>query len=70
MAETKRVVCAYPECRLRRVHHERPDEPRGPQYVEVAWNYEGKAYCSMTCAIMDGSMSLRYEEPKNEDKGG
>ena len=63
MTETKRVVCAYEGCKLRRVHHERPDEPRGPQSVEVPWNYEGNAYCSMTCAIMNGAMKLTYEGP-------
>ncbi len=61
MSDVKRVNCAYPDCGKRRPHHERPDEERGTQTVEVPWNYEGKAYCSMTCAIMGGAMSVRKE---------
>lgn len=58
MTELKRVVCGYDLCSKRRPHHERPDEERGPQLVEVPWWYEGRAYCSMTCAIMGGSMKV------------
>lgn len=53
MAEllTKKIPCAGPGCANRRVHHERPDEPRGVQMVEVPESYDGNAtvYCSIEC---------------------
>jgi len=57
----KKRPCNYKECSSRRIHHERPDEPRGIQYVEVPDDFplEGKTYCSFTCAIMDGSYDLK-----------
>lgn len=39
-------------CAERRIHHERPDTPRGPQYVEVPDDYEGPAFCSITCKLL------------------
>jgi hypothetical protein len=33
--------------------------------VEVNDNHEGEAYCSFTCAIMDGKVSVKYD-PKKE----
>ena len=43
----------------------RSEEERGQQLVEVEDNHEGEAYCSFTCAIMDGKMSVKYD-PKKE----
>ena len=56
----KKVYCSYNKCYQRRVHYERQDEERGQQLVEVPDDFkdEEKAYCSLTCSIMDGSMSL------------
>ena len=56
----KYVSCSSPSCSQRRVHHERPDEERGTQWVEVPDAHEGKAYCSLTCALLDGAISLRH----------
>lgn len=52
--------CKAPDCAERRIHHERPDVPRGPQYVEVPDDYPAHrpVFCSMTCAIMGGYMTL------------
>ncbi len=46
---TKRVPCDSPGCGDRRVHFERPDEPRGTQYCEVKANHAGPAFCSLNC---------------------
>ena len=61
MGLMKKIPCSYEKCWGRRIHHERQDTPRGVQLVEVNDIYEGAAYCSFTCAIMDGAMSLRKE---------
>ena len=61
-----KLPCSYSLCHTRRPHHERPDEERGTQWVEVPDDHppEKPVYCSMTCAIMDGAMTLR---PKQEE---
>lgn len=45
----KKIPCANATCGERRIHHERPDEPRGTQMVQVADDYEGRVYCSIEC---------------------
>ena len=55
----KRVPCSYEKCGDHRIHHERQDEPRGTQQVMVLDDHEGPAYCSITCACMDGAMTVR-----------
>ena len=64
----KKLPCKYEGCKDRRVHHEYPDTPRGVQYVEVPDDRTEKdpVFCSMTCAIMDGWMSVKYETPEEE----
>ena len=52
----KKIKCSGPDCENRRRHWCEPDTPRGPQYVEVQDDYEGKAYCSLTCAMLDGAI--------------
>lgn len=58
----KKIVCPAPGCQGRRKHWCDPDTPRGCQMVEVPDDWpEGKpAYCSMTCAIASGFMTLEY----------
>jgi len=58
----KKVPCSYPECHRYRVHYERQDEERGIQWIEVPDNHEGKAYCSITCACLDGAMSVKNDK--------
>jgi hypothetical protein len=58
----KKIPCSGPGCSSRRIHYERPETPRGEQLVEVPDGHEGKAYCSLTCALMDGAMKLRGDE--------
>lgn len=52
--------CSYALCGDRRIHWETPDEPRGTQYVEVPDDYpvDRPVYCSITCSVMDGAMTL------------
>jgi hypothetical protein len=61
----KKVKCSGPGCSEKRVSWCNPDTPRGPQYVEVKEDYEGKAWCSITCAVMGGAMSLKWEPDYN-----
>jgi len=57
--------CCFERCGERRIHHERPHEPRGTQYFEVPDDYpiDKPVYCSLTCAISAGAISLKYEGP-------
>jgi hypothetical protein len=65
----KRIACAYDGCAQRRAHHERPDEARGVQYVEVPDDHpaDREAFCSLTCAMLAGRLSVRAPA---EAKGG
>lgn len=55
----RKVPCFNPDCWSRRVHHERPDVPRGQRFVEVPDDWDGShAFCSMMCAVESGFMSL------------
>lgn len=45
----KKVPCANKDCSERRLHWCYPDKNRPHQMVEVPDDYEGKAYCSLTC---------------------
>ena len=47
----KKIKCSGPGCENKRVHHERPDTPRGPQYLDVPEDYYGKAFCSIECQM-------------------
>ena len=58
----KKLPCSSPDCKYRRKHWCSPDEDRGIIYVEVADDYEGPAYCSLTCALMDGAMTLKPDK--------
>jgi hypothetical protein len=62
----KNLPCKYRFCGNRRAHHERPDEDRGTQYVEVPDEVTDKdpVFCSCTCAMMDGWMTAYYETPE------
>ena len=64
--QMKKVPCSYKDCNKRRLHFTMPDDYRPTQMVEVDDNHEGDAYCSFTCAIMDGKMSVRYDPKKEE----
>lgn len=50
----KKVPCSNSRCNQRRIHHERQDEMRPTQMVSVADDYNGKAFCSITCACEGG----------------
>lgn len=61
----KKIVCPGYGCASRRVHFERPDEERGPQIIEVRddWPENRPVYCSDTCALLAGYITLKYKEP-------
>ena len=66
----KTIPCSYKDCDQRRVHFSIPDETRSHRMVEVKDDHEGDAYCSLTCAIMDGKMSVKNEQPKHSPTCG
>lgn len=45
--------CQYKNCGDRRVHWMMPDTPRGTVKTD------GYAFCSMTCALMSGFLSMK-----------
>lgn len=61
----KKIPCNYEGCNKRRKHYTIQDEDRPTQMVEVNDDYESPAYCSITCAIMDGKMTVT-EGPREE----
>lgn len=52
----KHTPCSGPYCAERRIHYERQDTPRGVQMVEVPDDYAGRAFCSITCAMLAGAL--------------
>ena len=62
----KTIPCSYKDCDQRRVHFSIPDENRSHRMVEVKDVHEGDAYCSLTCAMLDGKMSVKNKENQNE----
>jgi len=64
----KLVPCTSTElgCAARRIHFERPDEPRGKQYVEVPESHDElmPAFCSWECAMYAGFMTMKYDAPE------
>ena len=50
----KKIPCNYSECSGRRLHYTIQDENRPHCLVEVADDYEGLAFCSITCACVAG----------------
>ena len=55
----KKIPCSGPVCDQRRIHHEEPDVMRPRQTVEVPDDYEGKAFCSYTCAAEAGYFNVK-----------
>jgi len=63
----KEVMCPGPGCWERRPHHERQDEMRGPQYIEVPSDWksdDGIAFCSMECSMYAGLRSAKLCDKK------
>jgi hypothetical protein len=59
----RKLLCHGPGCADRRIHHERQDVPRGPQWVNVPDDFKGQvAYCSLTCAAMDHRLTPYREK--------
>lgn len=57
----KRFCCEFDSCSSRRVHHDNPDTPRGPQILTVEDDRDTPVFCSMTCAMLAGMMSVRID---------
>jgi len=67
----KEVMCPAPGCWERRPHHERQEEKRGPQYIEVPSNWkpdDGIAFCSMTCSMLSGLRCARLDGKKGWER--
>lgn len=62
----KMVDCDGPHCAERRIHHERPDTPRGIQRVEVPQNHTGPAFCSIECSMYWKGQKKTEEEEKGQ----
>lgn len=62
----KKILCGYEKCSGRRVHWCNPYTDRDHQEVEVGDAYEGKAYCSLECAAMDGALKLSEPQPQKQ----
>ena len=54
----KKIPCNGPYCDQRRIHYEMQHVMRPRQMVSVPVDYEGEAYCSITCAVQDGAMDI------------
>ena len=64
----KKIPCFYEGCDQRRSHFTIQDEYRPRQMVEVKDGYDGSpVYCSFTCAILDGKMSVKNYKHKKEN---
>jgi len=67
----KQVMCPGPRCWERRPHHERQEEMRGPQYIEVPSNWkpdDGIAFCSMECSMYAGLRCARLDDKKGWER--
>ena len=60
----KKLPCSYKHCDQRRSHFTLQDDYRPRQMVEVDDDFEGDCYCSLTCMILDGKMSVRNKHKK------
>lgn len=65
---SKLVDCDGPHCADRRIHHERPDTPRGVQQVRVPQDYTGTAFCSIECSMYWRGQKRIEEEEEGEAK--
>ena len=65
----KKIPCGNPSCDQRRIHYEMQDRMRPHQEIEVADDYNGKAFCSITCACIAGYFSVRSGWVKDPAKG-
>ena len=61
-----KVPCSWAQCHLQLSHWMWPNTPRGVQWVTVPDGYVGKAYCSFTCALLAGAMSIRQEKGEGD----
>ena len=64
----KKVPCSSSACSERRIHHERPDDPRGQQYCEVKANHHGPAYCSLNCYFYGKGEREQAQKEKENDR--
>jgi hypothetical protein len=63
----KKIPCGNPECDQRRIHHEWQYKMRPHQMVEVEDDYNGKAFCSITCACIAGYYNVKTGWIKNPE---
>ena len=65
----KKIKCGNPTCDQRRINWDNPDVMRPHQEVEVADDYAGKAFCSITCACVAGYYSVKSGWIKDPKEG-
>ena len=63
--DMKEVQCSSSSCPQRRIHHERPQEPRGAQFFWVPSSHPGPWYCSIECSVY-GAHERAVAEAENE----
>lgn len=63
----KKIHCGNKNCRQRRIHFAEQEINRNHQLVEVEDDYEGKAFCSLTCAMLAGYFSATKGWIKNPE---
>ena len=61
----KKIKCGNPTCNERRINWDNPDVMRPHQEIEVADDYIGKAFCSITCACVAGYFNVKTGWVKN-----
>lgn len=56
----KKLKCSGLGCETKRAHHEEPDTPRGPQYIDVP-DPVTRAFCSLECKMYFEGANKRLE---------
>ncbi len=59
-----KVPCSSQSCGSRRIHHERPYEPRAQIMLEVPDGHTGPAYCSIECSVYGKAERADRNEPE------
>jgi len=66
--EMKEVECSSTSCKWRRVHYEKPLQPRGIQKFWVPEAAEGPFYCSIECSLYGPQELAQQAEDELKDQ--
>lgn len=64
----KKIPCSYRGCGQTRSHFTSQDDFRLHQMVEVPDDFEGDCFCSLTCMMLDGKISVKTENKEVENR--